>query len=168
MRCCLCSKHKYVLFGVSMEAIGPELKFDSVQMRLNSHVDRDAVCEVIWIHRMANSTSPMLTICPQIFSCLGIICSYSIDECVCLSSTAERSLEPLVSLWAVACVYSMQARNGKLVAVMLKVSKEGSDLFLVHRPNTGLQSRTESIKQVLKKYSKVNKWQRFSISLSHW
>ena len=51
----------------------------------------------------------------------------------------------------------VQIRNGKRVAVMLKVSKEGSNLFLVHRPNTGLQARAESIKHLLKKYYKVSK-----------
>lgn len=46
-------------------------------------------------------------------------------------------------------------RNDKNVAVMLKVSKEGSSMFLVHRPNTGIQSRPEHINSLLKKYKLV-------------
>ncbi|XP_011404218.2 PREDICTED: protein strawberry notch homolog 1-like isoform X2 [Amphimedon queenslandica] len=51
---------------------------------------------------------------------------------------------------------STKPRNEKNVAVMLKVSKEGSDLYLVHRPNTGVQSRCETLVSVLKKYKRCD------------
>ena len=46
-------------------------------------------------------------------------------------------------------------RNDKQVAVLLKVSEPSSNLFMVYRPNTGLQLRAEKLKTLLKKYSKV-------------
>jgi hypothetical protein len=47
---------------------------------------------------------------------------------------------------------SKKVRNDKYVSVMLKVSKEGSTSYLVHRPNTGVQARPEDLKALLKKY----------------
>ena len=39
--------------------------------------------------------------------------------------------------------------------MMLKISEEGSKSFLVHRPNTGVQSRPEELKSLKKKYTLV-------------
>ena len=49
-----------------------------------------------------------------------------------------------------------QPRNGKHVAVLLKVSDPSTSHFAVHRPNTGRQSRPEKLKVLQKKYSKVD------------
>ena len=48
-----------------------------------------------------------------------------------------------------------QARNDKHVAIMLKLSKEGSTSYIVHRPNTGVQPRPEKLKVLLRSYEKV-------------
>ena len=52
--------------------------------------------------------------------------------------------------------FSPQPRNGKHVAVLLKVSDPSTSHFAVHRPNTGRQSRPEKLKVLQKKYSKVD------------
>lgn len=41
------------------------------------------------------------------------------------------------------------------MAVLLKVAEPSSSLFAVHRPNTGRQARSEKLKLLQKKYSKV-------------
>ncbi len=46
-------------------------------------------------------------------------------------------------------------RNDKQTAVLLKVADPSTSQFMVCRPNTGLQARAEKIKDLLKKYSKV-------------
>ena len=38
---------------------------------------------------------------------------------------------------------------------MLKLSKEGSTSYIVHRPNTGVLVRPEKLKVMLKAYEKV-------------
>ena len=50
---------------------------------------------------------------------------------------------------------SKKSRNDKHVAVLLKVSDSSANLFSVHRPNTGRQARTEKLKLLQRKYSKV-------------
>ena len=56
-----------------------------------------------------------------------------------------------------SCVFtvSLQPRNDKHVAVLLKVSDPSTSQFAVHRPNTGRQLRSEKLKLLQKKYSKV-------------
>lgn len=69
---------------------------------------------------------------------------------------------------------SKKPRNEKLVAVMLKISEEGSKSFLVHRPNTGVQSRPEELKSLKKKYTlstpeEAEKWWnlQYDVTLSN-
>ena len=50
---------------------------------------------------------------------------------------------------------SIQLRNDKLVAVMLKSADDGKSFF-VHRPNTAVQSRPEELTSLRKKYTPVS------------
>ena len=49
-----------------------------------------------------------------------------------------------------------QPRNGKHVAVLMKVSDPSTSHSAIHRPNTGRQSQPEKLKVLQKKYSKVD------------
>lgn len=49
----------------------------------------------------------------------------------------------------------VQVRNEKQVAILVKVSEPSSKHFLVFRPNTGLQAKTEKLSDLTKKYIKV-------------
>ncbi len=48
-----------------------------------------------------------------------------------------------------------QVQSDKQVPVLLKVAEPSSNHFLVYRPNTGLQARSEKLKDLLRKHTKV-------------
>eukprot|EP00731_Ephydatia_muelleri_P023466 Em0015g1049a len=51
---------------------------------------------------------------------------------------------------------SKRVRNEKQVAILVKISEPSSKYFLVYRPNTGLQAKTEKLSDLTKKYIKAD------------